>query len=90
MAKSKTTPLSKARSEPEIGEFWDTHSLSDYWDETEALELQVRARPRHRITVDPDVFVQIKEQARINGVMPETLINLWLAERWQRAKVASS
>ena len=25
----------------EIGEFWDTHSLTDYWDETEEVEIQV-------------------------------------------------
>jgi len=25
----------------EIGEFWDTHDLADYWDETEEVEIQV-------------------------------------------------
>ena len=25
----------------EIGEFWDTHSLADYWDETDEVEFQV-------------------------------------------------
>ena len=25
----------------EIGEFWDTHSLADYWDETQEVEFQV-------------------------------------------------
>ena len=25
----------------EIGEFWDTHSLADYWDETHQVEFQV-------------------------------------------------
>ena len=25
----------------EIGEFWDTHSLADYWNETHEVEFQV-------------------------------------------------
>ena len=25
----------------EIGEFWDTHDLADYWDETQEVEVQV-------------------------------------------------
>ena len=33
-------PLPDATPE-EIGEFWDTHSLADYWDETEEVEFQV-------------------------------------------------
>ncbi len=33
-------PLPDATLE-EIGEFWDTHSLADYWDETHEVEFQV-------------------------------------------------
>lgn len=85
MARNKTS-ISKARTMHEIGEFWDTHSLADYWDQTQEVEFEVRAKRRHRITVDPDVYSQIEEQARINGVVPETLVNLWLAERLQKTK----
>ena len=34
--KRDPTPPPDATSE-EIGEFWDTHSLSDYWDETHLM-----------------------------------------------------
>ena len=30
----------------EIGEFWDTHSLADYWDETQEVEIQVNLKSR--------------------------------------------
>lgn len=80
------TSISKASSIEEIGEFWDAHSLADYWDQTEEANFTVRAKRRHRVTVDPDVFEQIQEQAHINGVMPETLVNLWLAEHLQKTK----
>ena len=88
MARNKTT-ISKARSIQEIGDFWDTHSLADYWDQTQEVEFIVRAKKRHRITVDPEMYSQIEEHAHINGILPETLVNLWLAEKLQRAKKAS-
>ena len=28
----------------EIGEFWDTHNLADYWDETHEVEFQVNLK----------------------------------------------
>jgi len=89
MAKNKLTSISKARTIREIGDFWDTHSLADYWDQTQEVELVVRAKRRHRVTLDPDLYSQINEQAHINGILPETLVNLWLAEKLQRAKKSS-
>ena len=32
----------------EIGEFWDMHSLADYWDETHEVEFQVNLKSRQR------------------------------------------
>jgi hypothetical protein len=64
-------------------EFWDTHSLADYWEQTREEEFQVRAQRRRRVTLDPDVWAQVVHQARIRGVSPETLVNLWLMERSQ-------
>ena len=38
----KPDPMPPPDSTPEeIGEFWDTHSLSDYWEETHEVEFQV-------------------------------------------------
>ena len=84
--KRKTTSISKARTLGEIGEFWDTHSLSDYWDETHEAEFEVRAKQRKRITVEPHIYEQLEAEARQRGVVPETLINLWLAEKLQESK----
>lgn len=33
--------ISKAQSYIDIGEFWDTHDLADYWDQTESAEFEV-------------------------------------------------
>jgi hypothetical protein len=40
MNESKTS-ISKASSYEKIGEFWDTHDLSDHWEQTEPAEFEV-------------------------------------------------
>lgn len=40
MSKNRSS-VSKAQSYKEIGEFWDTHDLADYWDQTEPAEFEV-------------------------------------------------
>ena len=78
--------ISKARTLEELAEFWDTHSLDDYWDQTHEVEFEVRAKRRRRITLDPDIYGRIESQAQTRGILPETLVNLWLAERLQEAR----
>jgi hypothetical protein len=75
--------ISKARTLDEIADFWDTHSLADYWDRTEEVEIALRVRRRRRVTLDPDLYERIEAQARARGVLSETLINVWLLEQLQ-------
>ena len=81
---AQLTSISKARTPEEIAEFWDSHSVADYWDETHEVEFEVRAKRRRRITVDPEIYSELEAEARARGVLPETLVNLWLAERLHR------
>ena len=50
--------ISKVRTIEEIAEFWDTHSLADYWDQTHEVEFEVRAQcdVRDDLVVTSDVF----------------------------------
>ncbi len=82
----QTTSISKAQTLEAIAEFWDTHSLTDYWDETHEVEFEVRMQRRHRVTLAPEIYEKVETQARMQGVLPETLVNLWLAERLQSTK----
>ena len=42
MKNKKQDPMPPPDATPEeIGEFWDTHDLADYWDETYEVEIQV-------------------------------------------------
>ncbi len=86
--KPQITRISKARTIDEIADFWDTHSLADLGDQTHEVEFEVRAKRRRRVILDPEVYAQIATQARTRGILPETLVNLWLAERLQVTGVA--
>jgi len=79
----RVTSISKAQTLDEIAEFWDTHRLADYWDQTQEVAFEVRAKRRRRITLDPEVYARLESQARARGILTETLVNLWLAERLQ-------
>lgn len=83
MTTDKHTSISQSQSDKEIGEYWDSHSLGDNWDQTQEADIEVRAQRRRRITLDPELYGDIESQAHIRGVAPETLINLWLKERLQ-------
>ena len=61
-------------------EFWDTHSLADYEDQLQEVDIEVRARRRRRVTLAPEVWERVVSQARVRGISPETLVNLWLME----------
>jgi hypothetical protein len=73
--------LSKARTLEEVADFWDMHSLDDYWDQTRDAHFEIRAHRRRRVTLDPEVYERLESQAQARGLTPETLVNLWLAER---------
>lgn len=66
-----------------IGEFWDTHSLADYWDETEPAEFEISptARRRYLVAVDPGLLKRARSVARQRGLTTEGLINLLLEQR---------
>ena len=46
----KRDPMPPPNATPEeIGEFWDNHSLADYWDETNEVDFQVNLKPKSTI-----------------------------------------
>ncbi|HKQ05421.1 MAG TPA: CopG family antitoxin [Blastocatellia bacterium] len=81
MGKSKSS-ISKANSYQEIGEFWDTHDLSEYWEQTKPVEFEVDIQSEAiYYPVERKLSAQITKLARRRGVSRETLLNLWLQEK---------
>ena len=83
MSKSKREPIPKHFATlEEAGEFWDTHDLGDYWDQTEEVEMSFRLkRKRHLFAIEPGLALSLHEVAAARGVSTETIANLWLRER---------
>jgi len=88
MKEKNKSSISKAGTLEEIGEFWDNHSLADYWEQTEAVEFKIRAARRHRATIEPELYQKITSYSHQKGLLPETLINLWLTEKVKESEIA--
>lgn len=80
-----SSSVSKAKSYVEIAEFWDNHSLDDHMDGSYEVEFDVLAPNPRQVMLDPDVYAGLETQARIRGLKPETLVNLWLYEKLHQA-----
>ena len=61
-----TDPLPEEfKSLEEAAEFWDTHSITDYEEFLEPVEIDVDIRRRHfEIEVDEETFLALREVAR--------------------------
>ena len=73
----------------EIVEFWETHSLADYWDETEPAEFEIDpvARRRYLVAVDPELLQRAQKMAQSRGLSTESLVNLFLEQRLHQIEV---
>jgi len=86
MKKIKSS-LSKAVTYKEIGEFWDTHDLSDVWDRTKKASFDVNIKSEMTYyAVDKMLSDQIQSIAQKRGITADTLVNLWVQEKLQEQK----
>lgn len=81
MSKRDKSTISKASSYRELGEFWDTHDLADYWDQTQAVEVTLNLESEVTYyALERDLAKQVRRLAQQRGISPETLLNLWVQE----------
>lgn len=74
--------ISQGRSYREIGEFWDTHDVTDYWDQTREVEFEVSIESEVTLcALDPMLATKTGQVAWRKGISLETLINLWVREK---------
>ena len=86
MSQNKTS-ISKKSSYQEIGEFWSTHDLSEFWDQTKPAKFEVDIQTqRMYYPIDSELSDYIIELAKKRGISPETLINLWISEKIRQEK----
>jgi len=83
MKKGKSS-VSKAKSYKEMGEFWDTHNLSDHWDKTRKVQFEMDIRSKITYySIDKKLADQVHAVAKKRGVSADTLLNLWVLEKLQ-------
>lgn len=89
MSDDKKIP--EMESYEQIADFWDTHSLADYWEQTEPAEFEISptARRRYLVAVDPGILSRIQRLARVRGLSTESLVNLLLEQRLQEVDQAA-
>jgi glutathione S-transferase len=74
----------------EEASFWDTHSITDYLDEMEPVNLVVGGELAERLTVRLEQAdrEELARRAVSKGVGPSTLARMWLKERLQQEQEA--
>jgi len=80
--KTNKSSISKAQSYKEIGEFWDSHDLTEYWDHTESVEFDVDIRSEVTYyAIDSQLSELIRTVAKKRGVTANTMLNLLVQEK---------
>ena len=78
----KKSSVSKAKTYSKIGEFWDNHDLADYWDQTEAADIEVDLQDETVLYALPrDLSERLRESARDQGLSPRELLNRLVKDR---------
>jgi len=81
MKKDKSS-ISKAKSYKEIGDFWDSHDLSDYWDKGKEVEMDIDIESEIFLyAIEKSISEKLQEIAHKRGISADTLLNLWLQEK---------
>jgi hypothetical protein len=80
------------KSYEEMAEFWDTHDLGDYWEQTEPAEFEIspQARRRYLVSVDRNILLRIQQLARKRGLTTESLVNLFLEQHLHEIEAQAS
>lgn len=85
---SRKSSVSKSRTCAAMGDFWDTHDLSDFWDKTRPVKATVRLESEESLyRIERGLSQTINRVAKERGVSPHTLINLWLQEKIRKLKL---
>lgn len=81
MAKPKELPHFNGAEEEAT--FWETHSVADYWNQMEPVEVKAERQRKKLISIrlDPVYLEQIKQVANRKGIPYQSLIQMWLVEK---------
>ena len=86
MKKNKSS-ISKSKSYEEMGEFWDSHDLTDLTDQTKKINFNVDIK-REKIycSLDKKISNELQILANEQGVSPDVIVNRILQEKLKSIK----
>lgn len=85
--KSKRT-IPEFTSYEEEAHFWDTHDVTDYWDEMKPANVTFKIKNSGEyskvlsVRLDEQTYDRINEEARKKGIGPTTLARMVLFEKY--------
>ena len=77
--------IPKFKTDKEIAEFWDTHSLADFEDELEIAKDVVFLKPERQVIslrLDRKIVKALKHLAARKGIGYSPLLRMWILERF--------
>ena len=78
-ASRRTSIPEHFRSAEEAGEFWDTHSAADYWDEMAEMAMTFDLQDRLLIVPISDlIFDRVKQRAELENRSVGEMVSLLL------------
>ena len=77
MVENKLSSISKADSEEKIGEFWDSHDLTQFDTDAPDAEFEIIST----VPVQLELLNEIEAHAAKRGIKVETLVNQWLQQK---------
>ena len=80
MEKHKKVPIPEEfKTLEEAGEFWDTQSAADHWDQMEDVTMEVDILERRfSVLLEDAVYHAVEALAATKGVQPDTFLNEFL------------
>src|SRR3989344_3447686 len=87
----KKTRIPEFKTYEEEANFWDTHSVTDFEDETEDVEIIFELnKPRDEtlvVRLQKDFKEKLEKFARSKGLNVSTLARMWLMEKLQSNRI---
>lgn len=86
MDANRLSSISKADTDEKMGEFWDTHDLTDFDTDAPDVEFEMACS----VPIEVELFSALEQQAKRRGVTIEALVNLWLQQKLVEQSVQSA
>jgi predicted DNA binding CopG/RHH family protein len=77
------TRIPEFASREEEAQFWDTHDVTDYWDELKPVQVRFAKNLSTGITIrlNPETLRKVRRLAQEKGIGPSVMIRMWVMER---------